>query len=128
MKKVLFIFGAVVLLVLILAGSLFYKLVTTPIPVIEIGSVDLNKVDDGSYTGECDGGMVKAVVKVEVANHIITSIDIQKHDNGRGKKAEEITKDILKAQSLEVDTISGATHSSKVIVKAVENALAKGIK
>lgn len=32
------------------------------------------------------------------------------------------------AQSLQVDTISGATYSSKVILKAIENALKESIK
>ncbi|NOW05431.1 uncharacterized protein with FMN-binding domain [Clostridium beijerinckii] len=30
---------------------------------------------------------------------------------------------VVKAQSLQVDTISGATNSSKTILKAIENAL-----
>ncbi|HCQ90906.1 MAG TPA: hypothetical protein DIU45_15820 [Clostridium sp.] len=37
-----------------------------------------------------------------------------------------MTEEIEKAQSLQVDEVSGATLSSKVILKAVEIALEKG--
>ncbi|WP_313562885.1 FMN-binding protein [Ruminiclostridium cellobioparum] len=41
----------------------------------------------------------------------------------RGAKAEAIVDKIISEQSVTVDVISGATNSSKVILKAVENAL-----
>jgi len=34
---------------------------------------------------------------------------------------------VVAAQSLQVDTISKATHSSKVILEAIEQALRKGL-
>ena len=36
---------------------------------------------------------------------------------------EKLADDMVKQQSLNVDAVSGATNSSKVIRKAVENAL-----
>jgi uncharacterized protein with FMN-binding domain len=48
-----------------------------------------------------------------------------KHVNGQGKPAEVITEKVIETQSLQVDVVSGATYSSKVILKAIENALAK---
>ncbi len=42
--------------------------------------------------------------------------------------AEIITDKVIDTQSLQVDAISGATYSSKTILKAIENALKKGIK
>ncbi|MCX7709532.1 MAG: FMN-binding protein [Clostridia bacterium] len=126
MKKFAVVLCVVVVLVLAAAAGLYFKLSSTPVPVIEIGTVDLKNVHDGSYTGEFDGGLVKAAVKVDVADHKITSVKILKHECGTGKKAEVITKDIEKNQSLNVDTISGATLSSNVILKATEIALTKG--
>ncbi len=41
-------------------------------------------------------------------------------------KAEKIPDKVLEEQSLQVDIVSGATFSSKVILKAVEDALNKG--
>jgi len=52
------------------------------------------------------------------------SFTILEHDNGKGGKAEKIVDDVIKAQSLNVDVVSGATVSSKVILKAGEMALA----
>ncbi|WP_353955500.1 FMN-binding protein [uncultured Clostridium sp.] len=51
---------------------------------------------------------------------------MEEHDCGLGKKAEKITEEIEKMQSLQVDEISGATLSSKVILKAVETAIENG--
>lgn len=83
----------------------------------------LQDLDDGLYTGEFEKGLVAAEVEVHVRDHAIESIEILRHDNGRGRKAERIVDDIVARQSLQVDIISGATYSSKVILKAVENAL-----
>jgi len=94
---------------------------------IEIENVDLQQVADGEYTGSFDAVLVKATVKVAVKNHRIESIDLVEHENGRGAAAEVIPGNVVKAQSLQVDTISGATASSKVILEAIELALKKGI-
>jgi uncharacterized protein with FMN-binding domain len=85
--------------------------------------LDLASVEDGTYTGSEDGGMVSATVEVTVKNHIITDVTILSHKNGKGKPAEVIVNDIVANNSLEVDSISGATFSSNVIKKAVYNAL-----
>jgi uncharacterized protein with FMN-binding domain len=53
----------------------------------------------------------------------IGTTDLVKHRNGRGAAAEAITGKVISAQSLKVDTISGATMSSKVILLAIESAL-----
>ena len=85
--------------------------------------MDLSAIADGTYSGEYSQFPVTAAVKVTVTDHKITAITITKHENGLGKPAEKITEDIIHAQSLQVDAVSGATHSSNVIRKAVEVAL-----
>ena len=67
--------------------------------------------------------MIAASVEVEVRDNKITNIVIKKHDYGLGKKAEAIVEDVVNQQSLNVDTVSGATLSSSTILKAIENAL-----
>ncbi|MBU0711905.1 FMN-binding protein [bacterium] len=94
---------------------------------IEIENVDLQTVADGEYTGEYDAILVKVTVKVVVKDHKIESIELLQHENGRGGDAEIIPANVVNAQSLQVDTISGATASSKVILEAIEQALKKGI-
>lgn len=90
---------------------------------IKIGSVNLSKVSDGKYIGSFDAIYVAAKVSVTVKDKKITNIILLYHKNERGKPAEVIPENVIKAQSLQVDTISGATNSSKVILKAIENAL-----
>lgn len=92
---------------------------------IKISDVDLENVEDGTYIGEYDAGYVYAKVKVVVYNHTITSVEILKHVTERGKSAEVITEDIVENQSVKVDAVSSATNSSKVIMKACENALSE---
>lgn len=95
---------------------------------ISISNVDLSKIPDGSYTGSYDAIMIAAKVRVDISNHVIQDIDILYHKNERGKKAESIVNEVKSAQSLKVDTVTGATNSSKVILKAVQNALDSGVK
>ena len=45
---------------------------------------------------------------------------------GKGSQAEKIVNEVVNKQSLDVDLVSGATISSKVIIKSVENALSNG--
>lgn len=90
---------------------------------IEIDNVDLSQIADGSYEGEYDAGYIYAKVRVEVKDGKIESVTLLEHRNERGEPAEIITDDILEQQKIDVDAISGATNSSKVIQKAVENAI-----
>ncbi len=118
-------------LALAVAGGIFFGLryymqlqeYKKRIEGIVISRVDLSNVRDGSYRGSFDAIFVGAEVVVQVKNHTIESIDLVKHKNERGAKAEAIVDKIILEQSVTVDVISGATNSSKVILKAVENAL-----
>lgn len=125
MKKALLIVGVLVLLIGI-GSAVFVKmsqdsldqLVKTPIT-----DVDLRDVEDGIYDGSYSAFPVSVTVKVTVEDHAITEILITKHDNGQGKPAEVIIEEVLSAQSVDVDVISGATYSSKVILLAIRDAL-----
>lgn len=90
---------------------------------IEITDVDLEQIEDGTYNGQYDAFPVAVEVAVTVANHQIKKIEIIEHQQGKGKAAEVIIDDVMEAQSLEVDSISGATYSSRVILLAIQDAL-----
>ena len=93
---------------------------------IELRQVDLDSLPPGTYTGEYEAGPVRAVVSVEVAGAKIQNIEILEHRNLLGKKAErQIPSRVLSAQSIRVDTVTRATASSMVILKAIEVALAR---
>lgn len=91
---------------------------------VQIGEMDLSDVEDGVYkeTYFYNEGMGATVV-VTVIEHKIDTIVIQEHKTGLGKKAEIIVDRVIEEQSLQVDAVSGATGSSKIILKAIEKAL-----
>ena len=126
MKKIILGAVCVVVLVVVIFGGEYlisinnYKKIVKD---IKISSVDLSKISDGKYKGSCDALYITAEVSVTVKNHKITDIILLKHKTERGKLAEVIPGNVIKAQSLQVDTVSGATNSSKVILKSIENAL-----
>lgn len=95
---------------------------------ISVEEVDLSAISDGIYIGECSVDYIRAKVEVEVNEHQIVNIKLLEHINERGEKAETIIDTIIEQQSIDVDAVSSATNSSKVIKQAVENALLKGVK
>ena len=90
---------------------------------ITIANIDLSQIPDNVYDGTYDVGYISAKVEVVVAHGAIKTINLIEHQNERGSAAEVITDTIIKEQKIDVDTVSGATNSSQVIKKAVENAL-----
>lgn len=86
-------------------------------------NLDIFNVPDGVYVGEYDVDFVYAKVEVTVRNGAITNIDILEHKNRRGSSAEVVADRIVEEQKIDVDAVSGATNSSTVIKKAVENAV-----
>ena len=90
---------------------------------IVVHDVETAGVADGKYIGECDAGYIYAKVEVIIKDGSIEDINLLEHRNEKGKNAESIPETIVKADTVKVDAVSGATNSSKVIMKAVENAL-----
>jgi uncharacterized protein with FMN-binding domain len=93
---------------------------------IAVRDVALSTVKDGSYEGSQRNFPVTAKVRVTVENGRITDIRLLRHFHGPGHGADEILGRVLAKQSLQVDAVSGATYSSKVVLKAIESALEKG--
>ena len=93
---------------------------------IELEETDLGSVHPGPYTGEYEAGPVKAVVSVEVGGGQIRNIEILEHRHLLGRRAErQIPSRVLSAQTVRVDTVSRATASSMVILKAIQIALTR---
>ncbi len=94
---------------------------------ITIENFDLTQVPDGTFTGDYNAFPVIVRAEVTVRDHVITAIELIKHMNGRGGAAEVIPDRVVQAQTLLVDSISGATYSSKVILLAIYNALENAV-
>jgi len=115
------IIGVVVLSVILTSVNKYQ----TQAKEMEFSDINIASIPDGVYTGECDLGLVYAKVEVVIRDGAIVGIKLLKHNNGRGASAEQIIDIMVDKQTTNVDVISGATNSSKVIRKAVENALSK---
>lgn len=90
-------------------------------------NIDIKSVKDGTYIGYYDMLLVNAMVRVTVSNGVLTKIDLLEHRFNREYNGSAVVDQILKNQSLKVDGVSGATYSSKSIIKATERALKTGI-
>lgn len=80
---------------------------------------------DGVYKGSAQGFRGRVYVAVTVAGGKVTDIQIERHneDGVYYERAKRVIEKILEKKSTAVDTISGATVSSKAIIAAVEKAL-----
>lgn len=123
MKKSKPIFLIISILILFIVGKIVLGNLVNNVRNISVSTLDLSDIQDGNYLGEYSISPVYVQVEVYVKNHQITDIIIKQHDNGLGSKAERIINDVIFKQSFEVDTVSGATVSSKCILKAIENAI-----
>ena len=125
-KKIISVIILLLLLIGLICGAVYLKKVADyKRAVVEttFGEIDIADVSDGIYIGEYDVNFIYAKVEVTVEDGEIVSINIMEHRHERGKAAETVIEKIIEEQKIDVDAISGATNSSTVIKKAVENAL-----
>lgn len=81
---------------------------------------------DGTYTGSASGYNGSISVEVTVSNGSISDIKITKYVDDEpfiDEAISGVTENIINAQNTDVDTVSGATFSSKGIINAVKAAL-----
>ena len=129
MKRKFAIIWTVIIICVLIAAFTIIKIISNSqanleqLADLQIQNVDLTKISDGVYTGSYSAFPISVKVKVTVSNHKITKIELIKHSNGQGAPAEIIPDRVREAQSLDVDIVSGATYSSKIILKSIENAL-----
>lgn len=86
------------------------------------------RYQDGVYSGEGTGFGGNIQVEVAVRDGVIAEINILGADGEDGAyldMAKGVMDEILSGQTIEVDTISGATFSSGGILEAVKQALAE---
>ena len=94
----------------------------------EIAAVqDASAYKDGTYYGIGKGFAGTMKVKVDIAGGKIASISIVSTKDGDSyvKSASSLLDTIVEKQSTNVDTVSGATFSSRGIIAAVRSALSQ---
>jgi uncharacterized protein with FMN-binding domain len=91
---------------------------------LPVSQINLTGIADGSYKGSFCLKRFCYAVEVTMSSGVISDIVLVSNTKSEyGEKASVIKDRIIEAQSLQVDIISGATISSKSILKAVEKAL-----
>jgi uncharacterized protein with FMN-binding domain len=95
---------------------------------LPLNTVDFDRLSDGTYHGAYAGGMYRW--RVNECDVIVTDGKVSRIqlDSSNDPNAEKLYTDtlyerVIQAQSLQVDTISGATLTSKAYLQCVENAL-----
>jgi uncharacterized protein with FMN-binding domain len=95
---------------------------------LPLNAVDFDRLNDGIHHGLYEGGMYrwrKNECDVTVTNGKVTNIQLvgSKDPGAENTDTEMLYDRVIEAQSLQVDTISGATLTSKAYLQCVENAL-----
>jgi uncharacterized protein with FMN-binding domain len=104
---------------------------------LTINNIDFSKLRDGTYEGEFIGTkdhLRDTKVQVTISSGKISDIKIIKgaiNKSGQpaeltgGLSMEDVYGKVKESETLQVDTISGATLTTKTHLKALENALKK---
>jgi uncharacterized protein with FMN-binding domain len=112
----------IIVVILFLTGCMIYDI--KQVQKTEIRDVDLGKISDGSYTGTFSQGYFDCQVKTTVKDHKIINIEVIRNKKTRyAQMAEGVIDSILQKQTPNVDAVTGATTTSRALMKAVENSL-----
>ncbi len=125
-KRIIMCIATFIVLIVLIPTAVYLKSVAdyqNAVKTTTVGEVDLSDLPDGVYVGEYDVNFIYAKVEVTVQNGKMEDISILEHKQERGKVAEAVVTKMVAEQKIDVDAVSGATNSSTVIKKAVENAL-----
>ena len=86
--------------------------------------LDIGKLPDGDYTGVSRGYVGDVAVKVTTKAGKITGVSVTDQKESRPKTAvKDVPARIVEKQSAGVDAVSGATVTSKAIMRAASEAL-----
>ena len=120
--KVLLIVGIVIAaLIGIMAIGAFYGM--GAVRRLAVNPVDLAGIEDGAYSGSFRKGRFSYSVEVTVKDHRLQAVKSTGGRQAQDAVIQQIFARIVEVQSVQVDTVSGASLTTKAVSKAVENAL-----
>lgn len=91
-----------------------------------INGIKPSTLSDGIYIGKYNSGRWTNELKVTIKDNKITQIDVMKDVMvPKPEWTKELFNRVIEKQSINVDTVSGATVTSKAYLKSIESALAK---
>lgn len=117
--------GSIGIIIILIISALFVLMNgMKDIESLTVESLDLNSLEDGSYTGTFDITRWSNTVEVKIENHRITEIsvidDVMIDLEGL---THRLFESVIQNQSLDVDIETGTSITSKAYLKAIENAL-----
>ena len=123
LKVILIVIGAVIAIALGLIGWAFVDVIRYNKLVIR--DVDLQNIADGVYEGSFKGGRFSNSLEVTVRDHTIVDMKRLKSSMSQEDVRRRIYAKVMEKQSLQIDTVSGATVTTLTTLKAIENALSR---
>ncbi|AUD62864.1 hypothetical protein BK010_04415 [Tenericutes bacterium MO-XQ] len=126
MKTMIKILLGFIILIIIGGSIIWIKLNQNmnTIKEIPIENIDFTSYEDGIYEGlYYYEEQIGAKVEVHIKDGFIDNIVLVDHVHGLGQKAESIIDQVILEQSIDVDYISRASTSSKVILLAIDDAM-----
>lgn len=91
--------------------------------------INFDNLKDGIYEGYYEGGMYKwreNRIEVVVEDGHVKNFNLLEHSEGMSnEETDKLFNRVLLAKSFNIDTISGATLTSRAYLKGFENALLK---
>jgi len=120
--KILLIVGIVIAaLIGVMAIGAFYGM--GAVRRLAVNPVDLAGIEDGVYSGSFRKGRFSYSVEVTVKDHRLQAVKSTGGRQAQDAVIQQIFARIVEVQSVQVDTVSGASLTTKAVSKAVENAL-----
>ena len=91
---------------------------------IELNGVKIAALNDGDYTGTFKRGRFSNTLTVYIESHMIVEINIDSDVLlAQAEISEDVFRKVIKAQSTNIDAISGATVTTNAYLMAIEDAL-----
>ena len=109
----------------------FLQILTAGLMAVSLtacSSASAGKYKSGTYTGTGKGNNGDVKVEVVFTSDKIKSVTVKDNQEtaGIGSKAiDAIPGEIVEKQGVDVDTVSGATHTSQAIIDAVKDAISQ---
>jgi len=123
--KIVLILVAIVILVI--GGGIFY--ITRGLESgknLTINSIRPSHMVDGIYNGRYEAGRFSNEVNVTIGDGKITQIDvIHTVLAEKPELTSTLIQKVIETQSVDIDTVSGATVTTKAYLKSIEIALTK---
>ncbi len=129
MKKRIIIIPAVII-VIVLAAVITGRVIISSMEknleylvVQEVPEVDFSQIPDGTYHGSKNAFPIVVEIEAVAESGRVTDIKLLKHRNGQGGAADAVPAMVLEKQGLDIDAVSGATYSRKVILLTIAETL-----